>query len=460
MKRLFELRTWNQIRCFHEQPGVIAAWRQLFGPALRWLTPGRRRFLLGIAAVFVGLRFLVRKLQKNEQRLDLVPDLINTALVVLLVAGFIWLCYLAAKKFARLPSFVRRHPQICLHFIFWLLLGLLWIAQPSQSVARTVLTGCIITLPFLLWRIGYMLFAGQRGKMGNTRFTDHLAYIFPVWGGSNTPYGKGWEYLSANEARDESDLAKSQLAGLKLFVLAALWAIAKEFFDRVFFGMNTVSDDGLGRFSLSVPRVGEMFAAPDAYPIWLSWMALYLDLFRNVLGLAVKGHLVVGWLRLFGFNVFRNTYKPLLAESIVDFWNRYYYYFKELLLNFFFYPTFTRYFKALPRLRIFVAVFAAAFAGNIYYHWLGLEKELVTANIPGMWAALQSRVFYCALLALGIFISMLRQQRARNVRGPLRRAAAIFGVWTFFSIIHIWAQKDPAPFVARLKFFLGLLGFS
>jgi len=25
--------------------------------------------------------------------------------------------------------------------------------------------------------------------------------------------------------------------------------------------------------------------------------------------------------------MFRNTYKPLLAESIVEFWNRYYYYF-------------------------------------------------------------------------------------------------------------------------------------
>jgi hypothetical protein len=449
--------TWNQIRCFHEQPGVIAAWRHLFGPALRWLTPGRRRFLLGIAAMFVGLRFLVRKLQKNEQRLDLIPDFINTALVVLLIAGFVWLCYLAAKRFARLPGFVRRHPQICLHSIFWILLGLLWTAQPSQGARRTVLIGCFIALPFLLWRIGYMLFAGQRGKMENTRFTDHLAYIFPLWGGGNTPYGKGWEYLSANEARDETDLAKSQLAGLKLFALAALWAIVKVLFDKVILGGNSVAGN---RFSLGVPRLEEMLAEPAAYPIWLRWGALYLDLFRNVLGLAVKGHLVIGWLRLFGFNVFRNTYKPLLAESIVDFWNRYYYYFKELLLNFFFYPTFTRYFKALPRLRLFVAVFAAAFAGNVYYHWLGLEKELVTANFSGMWAALQSRVFYCALLALGISISMLRQQRARNIhaRQPFRRAVAIFGVWTFYSIIHIWSQKDPALFMARFKFFLGLLG--
>ena len=45
--------------------------------------------------------------------------------------------------------------------------------------------------------------------------------------------------------------------------------------------------------------------------------------------------MIVGYLRLCGFNVFRNTYKPLLAETMVEFWNRYYYYFKELLVNFF-----------------------------------------------------------------------------------------------------------------------------
>ena len=448
--------TWKQLRCFHEQPGVIAFWLRMFGPVLRWLKSSRRRFLLGIAAVFIGVQFVVEKVQKNADRLDLISGWINTAFLLVLVGAFVWLCYLAAKNFARLPAVVRRHPQICLHSIFWVLLAALWLVQPSAGPVRTVWVACIVSLPFLIWRIGYMLFAGQRGKMANTRFTDHLAYIFPLWGGSSTPYGKGWEYLSANEARDENELAKSQLAGIKLFLLAALWTLVKELFEGFIFKGNTIS----GGLSLNVPRLEEMLSQPAFHSIWLSWGALYLDLFHNVLSLAIKGHLVIGWLRLFGFNVFRNTYKPLLAESIVDFWNRYYYYFKELLLNFFFYPTFTRYFKSLPRLRIFVAVFAAAFAGNIYYHWLGLEKHFVTANVHGMWGALQSRVFYCLLLALGISISMLRQQRParRRTRPPFRRALAIFGVWTFFSIIHIWAEKDPARFFTRLEFFLGLLG--
>ena len=66
-------------------------------------------------------------------------------------------------------------------------------------------------------------------------------------------------------------------------------------------------------------------------PWTAAWSALYAGLVWDVLKIAARGHEIVGALRLFGFNVFRNTYKPLLAPSLVEFWNRYYYYFKEML---------------------------------------------------------------------------------------------------------------------------------
>ncbi len=419
----------------------------MFGPALRWLTPTRRRVFLSVGALVVAVRIPVRNLARADATLGLTSDLPGAILLVLTLLAFVVLCYFAAQRFASLPALVRKHPQICLHAIFWSLLALLWCTRPAAGPLRTLLAGCVLALPFLLWRVGYMMFTAQRGKMRNTRLHDHLFYIYPVWGGSDTPYGKGHDYLSANEARDETALAKSQLAGLKCFLLAGLWASAKALLAAWFFT------------EAGVPRLGAMFANPALYPVWLCWLALYLELVWAVLSVAVTGHVIIGWLRFFGFHVFRNTYKPLLAESIVEFWNRYYYYFKELLVNFFFYPTFTRHFKGTPRFRIFAAVFMAAFAGNIYYHWLRLDAPLATGDFPAMWAALQSRVFYCLLLAFGIYVSMQRQQRrARATRALPRRALAIFGVWTFFSIIHIWAEKDSATFLARLHFFLGLAG--
>lgn len=453
--------TWAELRHFHKQPGVIAAWCTLFGPMLRWLTPPRRRFLLALAALVIVVKHPVAKLLRMQRQLQVEATPTGQVLLALVLFGFVCLCYLAAKRFAALPAFVRRHPQVCLHSIFWLILTVLWFCSPQNSVARTVLMGCVFALPFLLWRIGYMLFTAQRGKMASTGFRDHLFYIYPIWGGSDTPYGKGLDYLSGNEARDEQALARSQLSGLKLFLLAGLWTIALGILEGVLCLGDNVYRRAFGGFSLGIPQLQELFATPAAYPVWLSWIALYLELIGEVLELAIRGHIIIGLLRLFGFNVFRNTYKPLLAESVVEFWNRYYYYFKELLVNFFFFPTFTRYFKGWPRLRIFAAVFAAAFFGNVYYHGLHLADELATANFSGLWAVLQSRVFYCVLLGSGIWISMLREQRrtrGKTVRTGFRRGLAIFGVWTFFSVIHIWSERDPASFFARTHFFIGLFG--
>lgn len=379
------------------------------------------------------------------------PGLVHLFPLLVALLAFVLLGWFVAKNFAALPMFVRRRPQICLHAVFWVLLGVAWFGHLGHGWGRTLLLGCVIALPFLLWRVGYMLYTAQRGKIDKTKFTDHFFYLFPYWGGSDTPYGKGFDYLAANEVRDEAALAKSQLAGLKCFLLAGLWAATKALL------LATVFVDG------RVPRLAMAFANPELFPIALRWLALYLELVWAVLSVAVTGHLIIGWLRLFGFYVFRNTYKPLLSESIIEFWNRYYYYFKELLVNFFFYPIFTRHFKGSPRLRIFAAVFAAAFVGNMYYHWLRMDTELATGDFEGMWAFLEPRLFYCFLLAAGISVSMLREQqraKAKLERSVARRAVAIFGVCTFFGIIHIWALKAPASFLMRTKFFLSLLGLG
>ena len=453
--------TLTELRNFHEQPTLIALWQKLLGPALRWLTPARRRLLLAVAAIWVAVRRPAKELSKNRDLLGAPPQLTIIPIVIVALFGLVLLAYFVAKRLRAMPAFVRKHPQICWHGVFWSLLISTWTTHGANPLIRAILIGCALGFPFILWRVGYMLLSAERGKMQATRFVDHLFYIFPVWRGTDTPYGKGHDYLSANEARDPGELAKSQLAGIKLFLLAALWSLAKYALDAVVFAEEPFFGIA-AQLPVTVPHVGKLIANPGEYPRWLSWIALYVDLVSNVLSLAIKGHVIIGWLRMFGFNVFCNTYRPLLAETVVEFWNRYYYYFKELLVNFFFYPTFARYFKKQPRARIVFAVFAAAFAGNIYYHALELDWALIAGDFPRMWTALASRVFYCFLLATGISVSMLRQRgpAARAKRPLARRIVAIFGVWTFFSILHIWSRAHPAPFSTRMEFFLRLVGIA
>jgi hypothetical protein len=226
--------------------------------------------------------------------------------------------------------------------------------------------------------------------------------------------------------------------------------------DVLFYG-----DTGLG-----VPRLEALLDESRQAPVLMAWFSLYGELIYNTLALAIRGHKIIGALRLFGFNVFRNTYKPLLSESLVDFWGRYYYYFKELLVEFFFYPTFLGSFKSRPRLRILAATFAAAFAGNIYYHVIASRGALLTADFAGIWQAQNPRILYCFLLATGIAISMLRRQaqgsqsspeRASTALGRLRRIA---GVWTFYAIIQIWNIHDgSASFRECVNFCLSLFGW-
>jgi len=437
---------------FHERPAVIAWWAARVAPALAYLDAGRRRQLLAIAAVYLGVHRIAESLHGAAR---------PAWLAVPVVFGFVYACYRAAVRFGGLPVAVRRRPQLVLHGIFLAVVVAAWTVPPGWC--RRGLVAVAATLLFLVWRLGYMLMAGQRGKAASTRFADHLFYLFPLWRGTNTPYGKGFDYLTRSEATTPEAFARAQLAGIRLIGLGLVWRAVIEVMGAVVYGdPDSLLTPLLGGRHLGIPQLRDLLRAPDGVALPIAWLSLYLELVWSVLRLAAKGHVFVGVLRLCGFYVFRNTYKPLLAESVVEFWNRYYYYFKELLVEFFFYPTFVRRFRRSPRLRIVAATFAAALVGNMYYHTIE-QPTFLAGRLAATWNVLHSRAFYCVVLAAGISISMLREQRRRGATAPLpggmRRVLRIAGVWTFFAFIHVWAVPGSTPgFAARTRFVLSLFG--
>ena len=205
---------------------------------------------------------------------------------------------------------------------------------------RTVLFGLAVVFPFLLWRCGYLLLAGQHGRVAGTPFREHLIYLWPAYGGNNTPYGKGLDYLTRCEAKTEEELARSQLAGIRLLLLAALWGATLFLFEGIVYGDGNGFTRLVGGRTIGIPALGELVKEGGGAPRGAAWASIYCELMKQVLRHAAGSHGIIAVLRLFGFNVFRSTYKPLLAESVVEFWNRFYYYFKELLVTFFFLPTF------------------------------------------------------------------------------------------------------------------------
>jgi hypothetical protein len=273
--------------------------------------------------------------------------------------------------------------------------------------------------------------------------------------------------MSRFEAKDREALARSQLAGIKLLLLGLVLKGVRGLFNAFVYGPGTELTEVAGGLTLGIPKLEELTAAGgSAAAPGLAWLSVYCELIFQVLRHAINGHMIIGVLRLTGFHVFRSTYKPLLAESITEFWNRYYFYFKELLVNFFFLPVFTRTGKLLrdwPTLRLFVAIFAAAGLGNMYYHMLNHGDLLAAGQVGTVIYELRSRFFYCFLLALGIFVSMYREQRRGGKELPQGAAWRWFrraGVWTFFGLIFIWNAKGGGDFSARVAFFFSLFGWS
>jgi len=326
--------------------------------------------------------------------------------------------------------------------------------------------------PFIAWRCGYLLLAGKRGTAKLSRFRDHLFYLgitHPTAGINDVPFGKGYDYFTQSGKAKAADIARCQLSGLKLLFWAEILNGFRIYFESWLLGFHYAwVPTWIQSTSPKIPSLTLMVQGFHAESsVLVSWLVLYGHLMLITLTVAIFGHRVIACFRLFGFDLLRNTYKPLLAQSVVDFWNRYYYYFKELLVEFFFFPVYLNCFRMRPKLRMFVAVMAAAFLGNLYFHAFHFYASDLIRSPLATSLVLSSRAFYSFLLGIGIYISIMREQKRRGKRvaenqgwGKIKAVRRIAGVWTFFAIIQIW-NVGPlnASFQSRTEFFLSLLGF-
>ena len=129
---------------------------------------------------------------------------------------FSWGIYKASANYARLPTPIKKHPLLTFHIFYWAILLALWNIPSNFNLLKNVFFGFALILPDLVWRCSYLLISGQQGRAAKSKFSDHLFTLLPIYGGSETPYGKGFDFLSKFEAKDTESLAKSQLAGIKL----------------------------------------------------------------------------------------------------------------------------------------------------------------------------------------------------------------------------------------------------
>lgn len=359
--------------------------------------------------------------------------------VLLFCTGF----YLLAH--ALRDHWLMRRPVIVLHSLN---ISLMLFASyaPLSELQRTYLWAFVIVLARYIWFISYTLL-DMRNKHGSS-FVYQIGYYVPFWMGvasTATPIPKGAAYLRKIEAKTAQEQAVCQLKAIKLIYWALVLMVVETLFANVVYGTRGILDWQLvSAFEVPGYRHAIMQAVSGhAYPWYISWLSLLCGLFSNVLYLAIWGHAIIAICRMAGYNALRGTYKPLLATTIAEFWNRYFYYFKELLVEFFFYPTYLRYFKKTPRFRMFFATLMAAGFGNVLFHFIRDIEYIVQM---GFWQALLAfhvYMFYGLLLGTAIGISQLRNRQAQKGRSWFRRnVVARVVVIGFYCIVLIFDSPD------------------
>jgi len=432
------------------------------------LFPARRRLLVGLASV--GMVVVTSRLQEllkvlgQEEGLTTLAHHRALKPAVLLVALGLLIAYVQLAK-TRLPGLLLRWPVATLLAINTGLLGLASIL-PLEGASRLITWAVIGGAGSYIWYVAYSL-KDRVDRCGFSLLKDASAWR-PFWGGTSVPFPKAGALLQKLEVRTPDEAAVWQLKALKLITWALLLALLRTALVLVATGspahpsawlpdtvLPLTAQMSFG-MSFQVPSLQNAFAlamAGTPHSAAVNWAALALHLAVDLLDISIFGHVAVAGARMAGFKALRNTHRPLESRSIADFWNRYYFYFKELLVDFFFVPTYLRWFKKYPRLRLFFATFAAAGFGNFLFHWLAEPVDVVTHGFWGSIVARQTYAFYACLLVLGIAWSQLRKPSAPK-SSPWARVATTAGVLLFYALLQVPNSAPAGSSVSDcLRFF-------
>ena len=362
---------------------------------------------------------------------------------------FMLLAWLALVYVRRRPqSWATRRPVWVLMSLAFALLfascgGLL------HGMARVLTWSMLVTYCAYVWFLAFALL----DQSAKARSSDavQLGMLHPFWGSTTLPYGKGAALLRKARASSAQALAVTQIKGLKLLV----WAICLYGLDTV---LSYVFETVLQVRSVETEISAFLAHHPSSRP-WLALSLVWSQL-DFALWFGLWGHMVIATARFAGVRLPRSSWRPLESRTMVDYFNRILYYFKELMVDLFFTPSFLRYFKKHPRVRMFFATFMAAGVGNMVYHFLRDIDLAADMGLVELFTSFSSYAFYCVVLACAIGISQLRISAGHRPSSTLPgRIQAFVLIWGFVSLLQIFGDETRSHTLAeRMQFLFYLLG--
>lgn len=362
------------------------------------------------------------------------------------VAAVLVICSLLLAVIGRWPGgIVARNPRLTLLGVFG---AAVTVACHSTGEASDALWSLVAAFAASIWFFSFLL----TERPSKTPAWRGGALMFSLWStlSSSVPFLPRASAMRKLEAKSAEEFAVVQLKGLKLLAWSILLAGLAVGFQML-------------ETNLEIPPVSKAIAASAAghpYPWYTCWAALLAGFAESVLSMAAWGNTIVAGCRLAGFRLLRNTYRPMESRTIADFWNRYYFYFKELIVDFFFYPVYMSCFKKHPRARMLFATWVAVGLGIPIFHFI---RDIHYVKELGFWKSVTGDsvfLFYALMLSVAIGVSQIRKStnRGRAARGWFRaHVIPTAGVILFFCFLQIFEElgrtsplRDHFLFVGRL----------
>lgn len=315
---------------------------------------------------------------------------------------------------------------------------------PLCGFPRFALWAFLDTFCLYVWYLAYAMSdcATSRGDP----LLLQAGTFHPFWGSTGVPFPKGASHWRSIEAKTPEELAVTMIKGVKLIAWCLLLQRVQTYYMLLIHQKLAIPSpfDCIQAFQAGKPLAWQWN--------WLSWPD---ELLQQLLEISIWGHMFIATCRMAGFRALRNTYAPLSSRTIAEYWNRYSFYFKELLVDMFFYPTFIRCFKRNPKLRIFFATFVAASLGNTLFHFVRSLHSHIFIGLLTMICDFRGYFFYSVLLALGIALSQIRPREPLESQGWFRqRIIAPACVLGFYCFVHVFEVASPGMGLRYVWFLL------
>ena len=348
-------------------------------------------------------------------------------LLIWIILPFMLTCavlmWIAAK---RPQGWFARRPLLWLLGLYAALVGIACYA-PLHGFLRFALWSYLLIFVSYFWYLAYAV--RDRATPGGDNLVAQFATFHPFWGGTTVPFPKGASYWRRIEAKTPAELGTTMIKGVKLIVWCFLLSTLNHYY----------LDLAYRKFG--VPSLGaclQAFSAGRPFHPMMNWVSLVTAGLADLLTISIWGHMTIATCRMAGFRALRNTYAPLSSRTVAEYWNRYYFYFKELLVDMFFYPTFIHCFTHYRKLRIFFATFVAVWLGSTLFHFMRDTHHISISGLPNAIIHYPYAV-YSIVLALAISISQVRQRPSHGSRRWWReRLTAPVCVFGFFCILSVF----------------------